>query len=161
MTAAKSTPFNSEAEYSSAIDEVLLVAQKEICLFDPDLERLGLEEKGRAARLETLIAGAEKGRLRGVVHDASRLNAHSPRLQELLRRFPLSIEFRLSPENMRHLADCMLLADGSHGVIRFHADHARGKQILHDPVELAPRILRFEELWQASQPLPLTGVLGL
>ena len=161
MIAPASTPFQSEAEYRLAIDGVIALAEGEICVFDFDLGRMGLEQGSRLALLEGFVAAAPQRRLRVVVHDATRLSSNSPRLLGLLRRFPLALEFRQSPVDLRHLADCLVLADGRHGVIRFHADQARGKQVLQDPVELAPRLQRFEELWELSAPLALGTVLGL
>ncbi|RTL25977.1 MAG: hypothetical protein EKK49_19025 [Rhodocyclaceae bacterium] len=155
------TAFHSEGEYRLAIDGVIALAQREICVFDTDLWRMGLEDKERAASLEAFLAGGPLHRIRVVVHDATRLGTACPRLQGVLRRFPMGIEFRQSPENLRHLADCLFLVDGRHGVIRFHVDHARGKQVLHDPAELAPRMQRFEDLWEVSAPCLWATQLGL
>ncbi|HTH39624.1 MAG TPA: hypothetical protein VL968_02465, partial [Rhodocyclaceae bacterium] len=84
-----------------------------------------------------------------------------PRLRELIRRFPERIELRQTPDELRHLADSLLLVDGQHGLIRFHVDHARSKRVLADPVALAGRLQRFEDLWEVSAPLSLGTVLGL
>ena len=151
----------SEAEYRDAVDELLGLAQTEICIFDRDLGRLALDAKDRSALIETFITTDSLRRLRIVLHDSAVVEGTSPRLRELIRRFPGRIELRQTPGELRHLADSLLLVDGQHGLIRFHVDHARSKRIMADPVELAGRLQRFEDLWEASVPLSLGTVLGL
>ena len=156
----------SEAEYRSAIDELLGLAQREVCIFDRDLGRLALDAKYRSALVETFIAADSLRRLRIVLHDSAVVEGASPRLRELIRRFPGRIELRQTPDELRHLADSLFLVDGQHGLIRFHVDHARSKRVLADPApvnptELAGRLQRFEDLWEASAPLSLGTVLGL
>lgn len=152
MAASSVQPFGSEGEYRAAIDAVIAVARQELCIFDADLFRIRLEERERATALEAFLAVGGGRRVRLVLRDTTRLESSSPRLLTLLRRYPERLAFRLVPENLAHLADCLVLADGVHGVIRFHADHARGKQVMADPEELAPRLARFEELWELSSP---------
>lgn len=149
--------FASEGEYRAAIDAVLAGARQALCLFDRDLSRMRLGDKERAALLEHFLSG--NGKLRLVLREPGPLAA-SPRLQALFRRYASAVELRLVPENLAHLADCLLLADGQHGVIRFHFDHARGKRVGNDENELAPRLKRFEELWELSEPCSL-GAVGL
>lgn len=152
MAAPSSEPFASEGEYRTAIDAVIAAAQRELCIFDRDLFRMQLEDKGRAALLEQFLAGNGERRIRIVVREPSRLVSASPRLQALLKRYPLALAFHQAPENLVHLADCLVLADGRHAAIRFHSDHARGKQVMNDPEEVEPRMARFEALWEVAAP---------
>jgi hypothetical protein len=164
VAAPSSEPFTSEGEYRAAIDAVIVTAQRELCIFDRDLFRMQLEDKGRAALLEQFLLGGLAGnerRVRVVVREPSRLASSSPRLQALLRRFPQTLSFHQAPENLAHLADCLVLADGTHAAIRFHADHARGKRVMNDPEEVEPRMARFEAIWEVSEPCLWAAHTGL
>lgn len=158
---ASAESFSSEADYRAAIDAVIAAAQCELCIFDRDLGRMRLEDLERSVSLERFLGRNPAVRIRVAVHEPSRLAAASPRLQALLRRYSQSIAFRQTPESLRHLADCLVLADGRHGVVRFHADHARGKVLLNDPDEIVQRQRRFDELWEVSGPCLGAAQTGL
>ena len=153
--------FDTEAGYRAAIDQLIGLARRELRIFDRDLRRMALAESGRSATLAAWLAADPLRRLAIVIHDTDPVAREMPRLSELLRRWPGRIEFRQSPEHLRHLADALLLADRSHGVVRFHADQPRGKQLHHAPAELAPYWQRFDDLWELSEPCLSSTVLGL
>ncbi len=157
----RSESFDSEGAYLLAVDTLLLGAQREVRLFDRDLTRLKLDRPQRIEQLTRFLAAGPSQRLCIVLHDTGPAEREQPRLLNLLRRFSPAIEFRQSPENLRHLADGLLLADKQSGVIRFHADHARGKSLHHAPAEVHPYWQRFGELWDLSEPCLTATVLGL
>lgn len=161
MTEAATTPWNSEHDYRAAIDQVLSLARETLCVFDRDLQRMGLEEKTRAEALADFLAGSPTRRLQLVVHDPAPLQKGSPRLRALIRQYLHACECRQTPAELQHLSDCLFLADQDHGVIRFHYDHARGKLITATPTELAAYRQRFEDVWEAGHPLSLGSTLGL
>jgi hypothetical protein len=99
--------------------------------------------------------------LRIVVHDAQPLNTRMPRFMRLATLHAGRIQARMSPENMRQLADSHLLADTAHGVRRFHRDHARCALLLDNPTEIQPWQQRFEALWELSQPCLSINTTGL
>lgn len=141
------TPFFSEAGFRAALDAVIGAASREIRIFDHDLTRMMLDEKHRTEALEQFLAGAISRRLYIVIHDIAHAETLSPRLNTLIRRFPNAVEARESMASHKHIADCFLLADGEHGAIRFHRDHARGKLLLHAADQIRPWWQRFDELW--------------
>lgn len=151
----------SEGEYLTALDNLLQGMQRELCIFDSDLQRLNLEQPQRAGLLQAFLARGTLQRIAIVVHDPGPIERSQPRLINLLRRFAPAIEIRQSPENLRHLADCLVLADNRQAVIRFHTDHARGKALHDAPAEVHPYRQRFEELWELSAPCLSATVLGL
>lgn len=159
--ASSSEPFASEAGYLQAVDGVLLGAVRELRLFDRDLIRLNLNTPTRIEHLTRFLSAGPTQRLSIVLHDPGPVERDQPRLVNLLRRFSPAIEFRQSPENLRHLADCLLLADKRDAVVRFHADHPRGKTLRHSPPEVHPYWQRFGELWELSAPCLSATVLGL
>jgi hypothetical protein len=151
MNAALVCPFDSETTYRAAIDTTLAAARQEIRIFDRDLVQMGLGDRGRVALLTEFLAAGRDRRLRIVMHDIGPLEQRLPRLVDLIRRYGHLIETRRTPDHLRHLADRWLLADGAHGTIRFHADHARGKLVTNMPTEVEPWWRRFDDLWQESE----------
>lgn len=154
-------PFDSEAGYRAALDATLAAARREVRVFDQDLQRMALEDPARVDALTRFLAGGRDRRLRLVLHDTTALELHSPRLIALIRRFGHAIEVRRTPDRLRHVADCWLLADESHGAIRFHADHPRGKQIVGDATAVHPWWQRFDELVEASEICSPGAAAGL
>ncbi|MCK9389210.1 MAG: hypothetical protein M0Q22_12580 [Sulfuritalea sp.] len=146
------TLITSEAEYRQACDTILGRAQHEILIFDRDLAALRLEEKARLETLANFLQMDGLRRIRVVLHDPDPVARNAPRLAQLIVRFPHVIDFRQSPDNLRHLADTHVLADEGHGVRRFHADQPRSALIVDNPAYIHPWRQRFEELWELSHP---------
>lgn len=143
--------FDSEAGYRAAIDATIQAAGRELRLFDGDLERMALDEASRSALLLAFLAADQNRRLRMIVHDPAPLRTRHPRLLNLIRTHGHQIEIRQTPDHLSHLADRFVLADASHGAIRFHCDHPRGKRVGADTKEIHPYWQRFDDLWLESQ----------
>lgn len=156
-----SAPFDSEAGYRAAIALTLAGAQRELRIFDRDLTAMGLEERAQVALLDRFLAANADRQLHVVVHDLAPLQARLPRLLALLRDHAQQVVVRVTPEHLRHLADCWLLADGSSGTIRFHADHARGKVVAALPAEIKPWWQRADDLGAESETCTPWAVAGL
>jgi hypothetical protein len=161
MNTPLTQPFDTEGAYRAAIDVTLASARRELCIFDRDLLRMGLGDRNRIALLTEFLAAGRDQRLRIVLHDFAPLESQLPRLIELMRLRSHLIETRRTPDHLRHLADCWVLADAAHGAIRFHADHARGKLVGNQPQEIEPWWRRFEELWHECEPCSPGTTTGL
>jgi len=161
MTGMPEQDFDTEAGYVAAIDAVLAVTQEALCVFDGDLARMELERQARCETLARILGACRESRLRIVLHDPAPLERHSPRLLKLLRDHSDRTEVRQTPKQLRHLADCFMLADARHGVVRFHSQHARGKCFIGDGEAARPWHERFEELWEAAIPCLAPTRLGL
>lgn len=153
--------FDTEAGYAAAIDKVLAATRETIWVFDGDLTRMALEQAARCAALGVIVASRPESRLRIVLHDPRPLERSSPRLLQLLRLHSDRIEVRQTPKPLRHLSDCFLLGDVGHGVVRFHALHARGKYFIDSAADLQPWRQRFEALWESATPCLAVTRLGL
>lgn len=153
--------FDSEAGYRAAIDATLAAAQGEIRIFDRDLRRMGIDDATHVARLDGFLVGDRSRRLRLVLHDLDPLEKTMPRLITLIREYLHAIEVRRTPEHLRSLADSWMLADRSHGAIRFHEGHPRGKLVAGAENEIRPWWLRFDDLWEQSEPCSPGAVTGL
>ena len=147
--------FDSEADYRAAIDFVLAQASSSLKIFDTDLARMQLGTPERVALLTNFLSANVAPQLQIVVRDrdgSSDIGRRLPRLMDLLERYSHFFAIRQAPDNMLHLADCHVIADGQHCARRFHIDHARGALISHDPAEVFPWEQRFDELWELSKP---------
>ena len=156
--------FDSEASYLAAIDFVLAQAKSSLQIFDADLVRMQLERPDRIALLTTFLGTNVTPQLRIVIRDyqgASDMASRSPRLMELLERYSHLFTIRQAPENLLHLADCHVIADGTHCARRFHIDFPRGALIAHDATQTLLWSQRFDELWELSQAWSGAGRLSL
>lgn len=153
--------FESEAGYRAAIDLTLAAAGREIRIFDRDLARMGLDDFTHVAALAAFLSASRNRRIRIVLHDTDTLERRMPRLVALLRNHLHAVAVRRTPEHLRHLTDCWLLADATHGALRFHAEHPRGKMIAGSEVETRPWWQRFDALWEESEPCSPGAVTGL
>lgn len=161
MPANASETFDTRAAYQQAIDRVLSSATREVCVFDSDLKIMEFDNRIRADAIAAFFAGGRDRKLRIVLHDIDHLTRYSPRMMALLKRYSHSFAVRQTPESLRSLADCIVLADGVSGVIRFHADHFRGKVLTKQAPEVHDWQQRFEDLWQESIPGVSATHLGL
>lgn len=154
-------PFDSEAGFRQALDTVITAAAQEIRVFDWNLTRIQLDQKDRAEAIERFLAGDHHRRLRIIVHDPDHGERRCPRLFAMLRRFSQAVEFRQTPDELRHLSECFLLADRAQAAVRFQGDQPRGKIILDAPEDVHPWWQRFEDLWGLSNPCLSATRLGL
>jgi hypothetical protein len=161
MTDSQQDTFDSRAAYQLAIDRVLSAAKKELCIFDSNIGDLEFDSRARADALAGFLSGGQDHRLRVILHDLDHLTRYSPRLMALLKRYSHSFSVHQTPESLRGLSDRFFLADGVSGVIRFHADHYRGKVLLDQPLEIHGWLKRFEDLWLESVPGATATHLGL
>ncbi|MDP2794929.1 MAG: hypothetical protein Q8O25_12775 [Sulfurisoma sp.] len=144
-------PFDSEAGYRAAIDAILRAACRELRIFDGDLERMALDDPARNALLFSFLGGGPERRLHIALHNPGLLRTRHPRLLKLIGSHGHQLEIRQTPDHLRKLADRFVLADESHGAIRFHVDHARGKLVSDENIEIHPLWQRFDDLWEESQ----------
>lgn len=153
--------FDTYREYSTAIRQTLEAAGVELCVFDPDLARTGLESSENIALIERLLRATSEARLRIVVHDTTHLETRSPRMLRLMASFSHCFEIRQSPDDLRNLTECYLLTNNDTGVLRFHRDWPRGKWFVANPEEAEIWRSRFKQLWECSTPAVPATRLGL
>lgn len=153
--------FDTYREYSGAIQQTLEAAKDELCVFDPDLARTGLESSQSVALIERLLLGSREARLRVVLHNTAHLESRSPRLMGLLGLFSHCAEIRQSPDDLRNLTECYVLTGNDTGVVRFHRDWPRGKWFVANAEEAGTWVSRFRHLWECSTPVVPVTRLGL
>lgn len=151
----------SWADYSVAGARIIAGARRSLVIFDRDLCALRLEDAANIAALAAFLSLPESTALRIVVRDSEPLRYRQPRTLKLLQSFSHRLEIREAPEHLLRLSDSLLIADACNGLVRFHDDHARSREIVADAEACQPYCQRFNDVWaEGGTPVSLT-TLGL
>ncbi len=153
--------FDTYQDYRQAVADLIALAQRELVIFDSDLGETGFESRARIESVTRFLNVHRDNSVRVVLHNPVRVERSCPRLMALLKLRGHSISFRQSPEDLRRLTDCFMAADRRHALIRFHADHARGKLLIEQPDDVGGRWKRFDALWEISSPSLSGTTLGI
>ena len=154
-------PLAGIAENNEAIDEVIASAQRSIRVFDISLSNRGFNSPLRADRLSQFFVAGRAHRLYIALHNTELLERESPRLLQLLRQFPMSIEIHRTVAQARKAMDPFVVAD-DHSVWRqLHHEQPRAIVALHSPADAMPIAQRFDEIWDLSEPAVSATKLGL
>lgn len=148
------------AAYEAAIDRLIGMALGRIRIFDRSLGRA----YNAAARIEAFrvfLLNERANRVAIVVHEPERIRADCPRLVTLQRQFGHALSIHRTQSPARGVYDPFCVVDGSHYARRFHFDNIRGKAVLHDAEGAGELVLRFEEIWEVSQPAVTGTTLGI
>ncbi len=153
--------FDTYQDYRRAVADLIALAQRELVIFDSDLGETGFESRAGIESVSRFLNVRRDNTMRVVLHNPDRVERNCPRLMALLKLRGHSISFRQSPEDLRRLTDCFMAADGRHALIRFHADHARGKLLIEQPDDVGGVWKRFDALWEISSPSLSGTTLGI
>ena len=154
-------PLAGIAENNEAIDEVIASAQRTIRVFDISLSNRGFNSPLRADRLRQFFVAGRAHRLYIALHNTELLERESPRLLQLLRQFPMSIEIHRTLAQARNAMDPFVVADDHSVWHQLHHEQPRAIVALHSPPDAVPLVQRFGEIWELSEPCALGRVLGL
>ncbi len=152
--------FEGMREYEALVDEMIPLTQQVIRVFDRTLSR----DWNRNERIELLrqfLRQARDNRLYIILHDTRKLAMEQPRLLELARQFGPACVIRETLKQAKKAYDPFVLFDGSHYLHRFHYDHLRAAQGLHDVVGNRQLFERFGEISEYSGPPMATSTSGL
>jgi len=151
----------SWGEYQTAIDRLLCMACRKICIYDEDLGQLKLDSAQHLPQLQRVLQTGLKESLQIVVRNADPLRNRSPLLIKLLTEFSHLATAQQSPPDLAHLRDSMLIIDDKHALIRFERELPRSKLLIDETNELKPYLNRFSELLSAGGEPVSTTMLGL
>ena len=152
----------SWGDYQSAIDRLLSMAERRICIYDEDLSQLRLESSGRHSRLKHLLrAENSTASIRLAVRNGEPLRRQNPLTMGLLASFNHKIAALETPPGLSHLRDSMILVDDRYGLIRLERDLPRSKLLIDEPEELRSYLARFEEMWREEGSSISATTLGL
>ena len=152
---------SSMGESLAAIDEVIAAAKATIRIFDITLANRGFNSPARAERLREFIVRGRAHRLMIALHETDPLERDCPRLLALLRQFPMSIEIHRTLAQAREAADPFIVADDHSVWHQMHYTQPRAMMALRSPADAIPRLQRFDEIWELSEPAVSATRLGL
>ncbi len=153
---------DSLSQYHDAALVLIGRAERTLEICDPDLTQLPLESPDGMAAIEAFLQrSALPDCLRIVVHDASHLEKHCPRLVRLFAGQAHRMAVRVSAREHRNLEQCFMTADKTHRLIRFHRDLPLARLSLDAPADAAESLLQFNTIWERAQAVSPGGRLGL
>ena len=153
--------FDTEADFQSAVGDLLEAGGRELRIFDPDLRSLKVNSPERVAQFADFLAASRTHRLLIAVHDTEPLVRQCPRMMDLIARYNHAIQVNRTYEEIRELQDAFLVLDAHSYVRRPVARFFRGAIGLFDETEALAMRSRFTEIWSASYPAVSGTTLGL
>ena len=149
------------AEYESAVHDMLALATHKLRIFDENLSSLKLDRPDRLLILRQLLSAGPEHGVEITLLDAGHLRRNCPHLMELLAAHTHNLKIIECPPHLATLSDSLIIADGLHGVVRFHKDHARAKIIINDAEACAPYQQRYEQILEEGGTPVTATTLGL
>jgi hypothetical protein len=141
----------THGEYLQAAGDLLERAQRELCIFDPDLAELGLDRRPHIETLQRFLSRGRDQRIWIALHNPEHVKQRCPRLITLLGSFSSSFSINRTQGEAAKAQDCFVLADRLHVVRRPVARQPRGVVILGDAAEGQGMRERFREIWESSE----------
>jgi len=149
------TIYDSWHDFQTSFAEVLARAERELCIFDDNLDRIGLAEVANLETLHDLLVKNPLFTVRIALRDTSLLTRHHPRLLRLMQTYHHVLKIQKISDQFVPRRDCMALADGQHGVVRFDLEQPRCKLALDEENEIQPYWQLFDEIW-ATPAIPFS-----
>ena len=153
--------FDTKADFSAAVDRLLLQPGRELRIFDPDLASLRLNDPARIDNLAAFLRASRTRRIFIAVHSTDHLTRQCPRMMNLVARYAHAIQIHRTHEEIRELQDAFLVLDAMHYVRRPVSQFFRGAMGLGDANEGLAMRGRFMEIWAASYPAVSATTVGL
>ena len=148
-------------DYQAAIDQLLAMPCRKLCIYDEDLVKIRLDDKKRLENLQHLLQSAQPGSVRIALRNAEPFRRTQTHLIQLFAVHSHIITIQETSQQLNNLRDSMILLDDQHGLIRFDRDQARSKILIDESDELRPYLQRFEEIWKEPGEVVSTTSLGL
>ena len=149
------------AESLEAIDQVIATAHTTLRLFDVTLANRGFNSIKRTETLREFLIAGRTHRLLIALHEPETLDRDCPRLLQLLRQFPMSIEIHRTLAQARNALDPFIVADDHSVWHQLHYQQPRAIVALHSPVDASPIQQRFDEIWDQSELAVSATTAGL
>ena len=139
------------AESLAAIDEVIGAAERAIRIFDISLSNRGFNSPQMNEKLRQFLVRGRAHRIFIALHNTDLLERECPRLLQLLRQFPMSIEIHRTLAQARDAMDPFVVADDHSVWHQAHHQQPRAIVALHSPADATPIMQRFDEIWELSE----------
>ena len=148
-------------ESLAAIEEVIGTAQRTLRVFDISLSNRGFNSPAMTEKLRQFLVAGRAHRLHIALHNTELVERESPRLLQLLRQFPMSIEIHRTLAQARNAMDPFVVADDHSVWHQLHHEQPRAVVAIHSPPDAIPIAQRFDEIWELSEPAVWATTLGL
>lgn len=150
----------TRAQAREAFDGTLAETRQFLRIFDRDGEFFGLDRRGAAEALRTLLRGDRDSRVLILVHEVRHIEQHCPLLMDLLRSFAPRLQVLRTSEGIRNYARGLVISDDRVVLRRPHFDQPV-TYVDYDEKAIAAAAQVFEELLgHAGEPLS-ASVTGL
>jgi hypothetical protein len=149
------------AGLTSALDELVALAQRSIKVFDIDLSWGDWNTRARCDALAAFMRGSRNGRVEIIVHDTRWLESSGSRLTTLLQRYSHAMTIYRSGAGARHAMDPLAIVDDTHFLHRLHIDRLNATLSIGDADRASPLVERFQEIWATGEPGLSGTTLGL
>lgn len=153
--------FDGVAGYVAALDTLCGLAERNLYIFEKNLDGLGFNTEARYETLRHFLLGGTTHRIYLLVQDDSYISKFCPRILLLLQKFSSGLLIHRLPKNLQHLTTPFAVADDTHCVRRYHFDDPRGVFEQHDESSARRYKSYFLEMWTASHPAISATKLGL
>jgi len=153
--------FETASEFRSVFDALLAGAQRQLRVYDRNLDLFELDEAPRHAMLRALCVAGGGRRIELLLDDISHVARSHPRLLHLVRDFGHVLEIRQADPDAPRPDQAFALADRN-GVLR-RADKAAvpGTLQLDDARDAVLLHRQFADMWQRSPAGVSATTLGL
>jgi len=152
--------FESFREYEALTDSGITRTENIIRVFDRELSRVWNSVE-RDRLLRDFFLRSPANRLMIVVHQVQNIEREFARFLALNKQFAHAIKIRETIRMAKHVYDPFVVFDASHYIHKFHHDHMRAAQGIHDVDGTQVLLDRYAELWEASTPAVSAHVSGL
>ncbi|MDR1848418.1 MAG: hypothetical protein LBQ75_00070 [Zoogloeaceae bacterium] len=153
--------YDSWHDFQASFAQILARAESELCIFDDTLDRTGLAEAANMETLRVLLTERPQFTVCIALRDTDGLTRNHPRLLRLMQTYHHTLKIQKISDNFVPRRDCMALADGQHGVVRFDWEQPRCKLMLDEENEVQPYWKLFNEIW-TSPAIPFSPtIVGL
>lgn len=137
-----------------ALLRLVRAARHEIAVVAPVLDAALWNSSAMGEALGQLATRHRNNRIRVVVEDSEHLLATCPRLVELARRLSDLVMIRRLGEPHRGLNELLAIADRDGCLVQADVGILDATLDLGSPRLAVPRLRRFDEIWEAADPLP-------
>jgi len=138
----------------AAMLDLVRASRHEFAIVAPVLDATLWNSATMAEALSHLATQHKRNRIRVVVEDSEHLLHSCTRLVELSRRISDLVLIRRLGDMHHGMNEMLAIADASGCLVQADIRMLDATLDLDSPRQAAPCLQRFEEIWQASDPLP-------
>jgi hypothetical protein len=151
----------ARAELAAAVDEVLALRPRRVCICAHDGSVFALGERRVVDALEAVLHADRRAVVQVLVDDPQWLDTRAPRLKQAQRRYPHAIELRQASTDDPVGEDLHLIADSAHSIDIRAGKLVSGDLWLNNRSRAQPLARTFERRWAAAAHNLPVSPLGL